>query len=483
MAEGLIFKKGKKGRAGVMLPECDVKKKDIKDIIPSNMLGNEDYEFPELSEVEVVRHFTRLSKLNFSVDTNFYPLGSCTMKYNPKVNEACASFSGFTDIHPYQDEESIQGALKILYETERFLGEIAGLDKVTLQPAAGAHGELTALMLIKAYFRKKREDSTRTKIIIPDSAHGTNPASAAICGFKVVQVPSNEKGMVDINKLKELTDGSVAGFMLTNPNTLGLFEEQVCSIAEVIHKVGAFMYLDGANLNAILGKVRPGDMGFDVIHYNLHKTFSTPHGGGGPGAGPVGVKKELAPFLPVPRVVKKGAKYSLDYNLPDTIGKVRAFYGNFNVVLKAYCYIRMLGAEGFLQVAENSVLNANYLKESLKDIYHLPYDQACMHEFVLSGIKQKKKGVRTLDIAKRLIDYGFHPPTIYFPLIVEEALMIEPTETETKETLDAFIDALRSIANEVDRSPEKVLNAPHTTPVKRLDEVTAARNPKLRWKK
>ncbi len=476
MKERLVFEIGKKGKVGVSLPRCDVPEEEPERLIPEQHL-RKDLPLPELSEPEIVRHFTRLSQLNCGVDTGLYPLGSCTMKYNPKVNEEIASLAGLTRLHPYQPEELCQGALRLMYELGEYLAQIGGMDAVTLQPAAGAHGELTGMLIIRAYFLSKAQK--RHQVIIPDSAHGTNPASAALCGYQAIEVKSDERGCVDVVELNKLVDEDVAAIMLTNPNTLGLFEENILEIADIVHRAGGLLYCDGANLNALLGVARPGDMGFDLLHFNLHKTFSTPHGGGGPGSGPLGVKRTLAPFLPVPLVVKQGKRYLLDYNCPLSIGKVRSFYGNFGVLIKAYAYLLSLGPEGLRQVAENAVLNANYLVKRLKDHYHLPYDRICKHEFVLSGARQKKRGIRALDIAKRLIDCGFHPPTIYFPLIVNEALMIEPTETESRQTLDRFAEALIKIAQE---DAETLKSAPHHTSVGRLDEVAAARKPNLRWK-
>ncbi|MCK4417343.1 MAG: aminomethyl-transferring glycine dehydrogenase subunit GcvPB [Candidatus Latescibacteria bacterium] len=476
MKERLVFEIGKKGKVGVSLPRCDVLEEEPERLIPEQHL-RKDLPLPELSEPEIVRHFTRLSQLNCGVDTGLYPLGSCTMKYNPKVNEEIASLAGLTRLHPYQPEELCQGALRLMYELGEYLAQIGGMDAVTLQPAAGAHGELTGMLIIRAYFLSKAQK--RHQVIIPDSAHGTNPASAALCGYQAIEVKSDERGCVDVVELNKLVNEDVAAIMLTNPNTLGLFEENILEIADIVHRAGGLLYCDGANLNALLGVARPGDMGFDLLHFNLHKTFSTPHGGGGPGSGPLGVKRTLAPFLPVPLVVKQGKRYLLDYNCPLSIGKVRSFYGNFGVLIKAYAYLLSLGPEGLRQVAENAVLNANYLVKRLKDHYHLPYDRICKHEFVLSGARQKKRGIRALDIAKRLIDCGFHPPTIYFPLIVNEALMIEPTETESRQTLDRFAEALIKIAQE---DAETLKSAPHHTSVGRLDEVAAARKPNLRWK-
>lgn len=476
-----IFEISKPGRKAYSLPECDVPEIAVNELIPGEYLRDSDPELPEVSEVDVIRHFTGLSRRNYGVDSGFYPLGSCTMKYNPKVNEDMARLSGFTKVHPYQPEETVQGCLELLYNMDKMLSEITGMDRVSLQPAAGAHGELAGLMIIKAY-HDNRGDKKRTKIIVPDSAHGTNPASAAVAGFDVVEVKSNERGGVDLESLRTVMSDEVAGLMLTNPSTLGLFEENIVEIAEIVHKAGGLLYYDGANANAIMGISRPGDMGFDVVHLNLHKTFSTPHGGGGPGSGPVGVKKELVPFLPVPVVEFENNKYCLNYNCPLSIGKIKSFYGNFNVVVKAYAYISSMGPEGLRKVSESAVLNANYIMSKLKEFYLLPYDRTCMHEFVLSGQKQKEMGASTLDMAKRLLDFGYHPPTIYFPLIVKEALMIEPTETESRETLDEFIDAMIQIAREVETDIETVKSAPHNTPVLRLDEAGAARNPILKWK-
>jgi len=480
--EKLIFELSVPGRGTNLLPECDVEEAGIAELIPGDFLREEDVDLPEVSEVDVVRHFTRLSQKNYGVDSGFYPLGSCTMKYNPKINEEVSRLAGFMKVHPYQPEETVQGCLELLYKTDRFLSEITGMDRFSLQPAAGAHGEMTGLMIIKA-FHQNKGDSKRTKIIVPDSAHGTNPASAAAVGFDVVEVKSDDRGGIDIDALKELMSDEIAGLMLTNPNTLGLFDENIDKIAKIVHDAGGLLYYDGANANAIVGISRPGDMGFDVVHLNLHKTFSTPHGGGGPGSGPVGVKKELVPFLPRPMIEYSNGKYYFDYNHPLSIGRIKSFYGNFLVVVKAYAYILSLGAEGLRKVSEAAVLNANYIKEKLKKYYHLPYDRTCMHEVVFSGQWQKESGVSTLDIAKRLLDYGYHPPTVYFSLIVREALMIEPTETESRETLDEFIAAMIEIANEAKDEPEKLRNAPVTTPVQRLDEAKAARKPVLKYEK
>lgn len=482
IGEPLLFELSSPGRVGVRLPELDVPKVSL----PEEFLRN-DLTLPEVSEVDVVRHFTHLSQLNYSVDGGFYPLGSCTMKYNPKVNEELARLPGFTQLHPYQDEGTVQGALQLMYELQQYLAEISGLPGVSLQPAAGAHGELTGMLIIRAYHRQGG-DMGRTRVLVPDSAHGTNPATAAMCGYSVVTVKSDERGNIDAAELERLMDESVAGLMLTNPNTLGLFEEQILQVADIVHKKGGLIYCDGANMNALLGTAKPGELGMDVLHYNLHKTFSTPHGGGGPGAGATAVTEQLEPFLPVPLVARKELTnpsnpyyYYLGYDRPLSIGRVRSFYGNFNVMVKAYAYIRSLGAEGLRQVAEDAVLNANYILHRLKEAYDLPYDRPCLHECVFSGQRQARMGVHTLDIAKRLIDYGFHPPTIYFPLIVKEALMIEPTETESLSTLDSFVEAMLRIAKEAETEPEVVKSAPHTAPITRLDEVTAARKPNLRW--
>ncbi len=476
----LIFEMSTPGRVGFSLPEDDFTGIEVSSYLNSDYLRQEEPNLPEVSEVDVVRHFTTLSSRNFGVDSGFYPLGSCTMKYNPKVNEDVARYSGFALAHPFQPQETVQGNLKLIHWMDQMLQEITGMDRFTLQPAAGAHGELTGLMIIKA-FHRNNGDTERIEVIVPDSAHGTNPASAAMIGFKTVEIPSNARGLVDLEALKNTVSEKTAALMLTNPNTLGLFENEILEMAEVVHKAGGLLYYDGANANAILGKARPGDMGFDVLHLNLHKTFATPHGGGGPGSGPVGVKTELIPFLPVPVIEKLDDRYYMDVERPLSIGKVKNCYGNFGVVVKAFAYILAMGAEGLRLTSEDAVLNANYLKEILKEYYELPYDQVCKHEFVLSGSKQKKQGASTLDIAKRLIDYKYHPPTIYFPLIVKEAIMIEPTETEGKETLDAFAETMVKIAKEVEQNPDTVTDAPLTTVVGRLDEVTAARTPILKW--
>jgi glycine dehydrogenase subunit 2 len=482
--ESLIFEKSTPGHKAYFLPKNDVPSKNIEDLLPQSFLRQEEPELPEVSEIDVVRHFTRLSNMNFGVDTGFYPLGSCTMKYNPKLNEATARFFKFSLLHPYQPQETVQGALQLMYELANSLAEIAGMDKVTLQPAAGAHGELAGLKIIQAY-HEKRGDFKRTKVIVPDSAHGTNPATAVVAGFKTVEIKSKDNGDIDLEALKAVVNEETAALMLTNPSTLGMFESQIEEIAKIVHDAGGLLYYDGANTNAIMGITRAGDMGFDVVHFNLHKTFSTPHGGGGPGSGPVGVKEFLAPFLPKPTVEYdvEHDQYYFDNDLPDSIGKMKAFYGNFNVLVKAYTYIRALGSDGLKEASEMAVLNANYIKKRLENHYNLNKDRHCMHEFVMNPGELKAQGIRTLDIAKRLLDYGYHPPTVYFPLIVEEAMMIEPTETESRATLDEFADALIKIAEEAKNDPEIVKSAPHNTMVGRLDETRAAKQLDIRWKK
>ncbi len=473
--EPLLFENSKPGRADDYLPELDVPEAPL----PAEHVRGE-LPLPEVSEIDVVRHFTRLSQLNFGIDTNFYPLGSCTMKYNPKINEVTAHLPGFAWLHPYQDESTIQGALRLMHELQEILAEIAGLPAVTLEPAAGAHGELTGMLIIRAY-HVHNGDAHRKYVLVPDSAHGTNPATATMCGYEVIEIPSDERGNMDPEAIEAAVNNEVAGLMLTNPSTLGLFEEHICEITETVHEAGGLVYCDGANMNALLGVARPGELGCDVLHYNLHKTFSTPHGGGGPGAGATAVSEALEPFLPIPVVARNADGYYFDFDRPHSIGRVRAFYGNFGNMVRGYTYIRRQGRDGLEAVSRNAVLNANYLRTKLQGTYHLPYDRPCMHEVVLSGKRQAEQGARTLDIAKRLLDLGFHAPTIYFPLIVEEALMIEPTETESRETLDAFVEAMLQIAREAAETPEVVTEAPHNTPVSRLDEVTAARHPNLRW--
>ncbi len=478
--EKLIFELSSPGRRGTRLPEIDVPSRPLDELLPQESRRSEPPPLPQVSEADTVRHFTRLSTLNHHVDSGFYPLGSCTMKYNPKFHESLARLPGLCGLHPFQPAETVQGTLRLMHRLGRWLCEISGLDEITLQPAAGAHGELTGLLMIRALLTDRGDP--RSKVIIPDSAHGTNPASARIAGYGVVQVRSNENGQVDVEALKRVLDDQVAALMLTVPNTLGLFESQIVPIAEMVHDAGGMMYMDGANLNALLGLVRPGDMGFDMVHFNLHKTFSSPHGGGGPGSGPLGVKKELAPYLPVPVIAKREeGTFVLDADRPRSIGKVQAFYGNFAVMLRAYAYLRNLGPEGLRRVSENAIINANYLMRRLQPVFDLPYQQHCQHEFVLSGKKFRAQGVRTLDIAKRLLDFGMHAPTIYFPQIVPEALMIEPTETESRQSLDAFVVAMVSIAGEAESDPQLLKTAPHNTPVARLDEVKAAQDLKLRW--
>lgn len=478
--DSLIFELSRQGRRGYRMPTCNVSDVDIDAVIPSELMRETSIELPEVSEPQVVRHFTQLSHKNFGVDTGFYPLGSCTMKYNPKINEDMASLAGFRDLHPYQPLSQIQGALGLMYDLQKKLCEVGGMDTFTLQPAAGAQGELTGLMIIKAYLREKGQNQ-RNKIIVPDSAHGTNPASANVAGFDIVEVKSAPDGGVDLEDLKAKMNDEIAGLMLTNPSTLGLFEKNIVEIAEIVHEGGGLLYYDGANLNAILSKARPGDMGFDVVHYNLHKTFSTPHGGGGPGAGPVGVKKFLEAYLPRPIVALKEGQFILDDERPQSIGKVKAYYGNFGILVRAYTYILTMGAEGLDKVSDIAVLNANYMQHELKESYVLPYDQVCKHEFVLGGLKGGITECSTLDVAKRLLDHGYHPPTIYFPLVVPNAIMIEPTETESKEIIDGFIEVMKAIAVEADEKPELLKNAPTTTYIRRVDEVLAARKPVLKW--
>ncbi len=479
----LIFELSSTDRVAYKLPELDVDAKYLENAIPAELQKQMDTVLPEVSEIDVVRHYTNLSMLNYGLDAGFYPLGSCTMKYNPKINENMAALDGFKNLHPYQPVEQVQGALALMYELQEMLAEIAGLETMTLQPAAGAHGEFTGLLIIKAY-HEKRGDLKRTKIIVPDSAHGTNPSSAYVAGLEIVEIASKKDGTIDLDALKAVLSDEVAGLMLTNPSTLGLFESNIKEVADLVHEAGGLLYYDGANMNAVMGKARPGDMGFDVLHYNLHKTFSTPHGGGGPGSGPVGVRKDLIPFLPVPIVEKTAdGKYILNYDKPDTIGKVKGFYGNFGMLVRAYTYIKTMGAEGLTRASEVAVLNANYLMASLKDHYYLPIDKVCKHEFVLGGISKDLATVSTLDIAKRLLDYTLHPPTVYFPLIIKEAIMIEPTETESLQTLDHFIDVMLKIKQEAAENPELLRTAPHDTAVGRIDEVKAAKDMILKWQK
>ena len=476
MMTELIFEKNNDGIGGINLTDEQV---DFSFLDKKYLSQKTNSILPEVSELEVMRHYKELSDKNFCIEKGFYPLGSCTMKYNPKVNEVLALLEGFTGLHPLQDDEDSQGALKLMHKLQEALKTVTGMDAVTLQPAAGAHGELCGMMIVKKYFEKKGQ--SRKNVIIPDSAHGTNPASAAMCGFNIVEIKSNEKGLVDIDALKNVLDENTAAIMLTNPNTLGLFEENILEISKLVHEKGALLYYDGANMNAIMGYTNPKLMGFDIVHLNLHKTFSTPHGGGGPGAGPVCVVEKLKDFLPIPVIKFDGTKYYRDYSSKDSIGKMKAFYGNFSVLVKAYAYILLMGKE-LKQVSANAVLNANYMMHKLKEYYELPYDRKCMHEFVLSGEKQKEQGVNTLAIAKRLMDSNFHPPTVYFPLIVHEAIMIEPTESETKERLDDFINTMIEIAKEIETNPEAVLEHPITTPVKKVDETLAARKPDLAYR-
>ena len=478
--EPLIFERGAKGRKGYSLPKLDVEKTQPEKIWPQKLIRRDLEGLPEMSEVEVVRHFTRLSQWNYGVDSGFYPLGSCTMKYNPKVNEDLARLPGFAGAHPYQPEAISQGTLQLMYDLERFLAEISGMERVTLQPSAGAQGELTGMLMIRAYLTDR--GNPRRKVLVPDTAHGTNPASSSLCGYQIIQVKSNERGVLSPQAIQEKMDEDVAALMITNPNTLGLFEEYICQIAEIVHRKGGRVYCDGANLNALLGLARVGDIGVDVLHFNLHKTFSTPHGGGGPGAGPVGVKGHLAEYLPVPIITRSEERFQFDFDRPKSIGKVRSFFGNFAILVRAYAYIFSMGAEGLKKASLVALLNANYIRAKLKDYYHLPYDFPCMHECVFSDRYQNKFGVTALDIAKRLMDYGFHPPTIYFPLVVHGALMIEPTESEAKETLDQFIEAMARIAKEAETEPGLLQEAPHKTKVSRLDEVLANRKPVLRWR-
>uniref|UniRef100_A0A7C5U5W2 Probable glycine dehydrogenase (decarboxylating) subunit 2 n=1 Tax=Fervidobacterium nodosum TaxID=2424 RepID=A0A7C5U5W2_9BACT len=474
-----IFEKSTCGRKGYELPPYELP--EMSCALPEHLIRKEKPKLPEVSELDVVRHYTELALKNYSVDRGFYPLGSCTMKYNPKINEDMASL--FTNLHPMQPRETIQGAVHLMGHLKELLCEITGTDDMTLQPAAGAHGELTGLLIARAYFEDKGELEKRKKVLVPDSAHGTNPASAAMAGFEVVELKSGSDGCVNIEELKAHLDDTVAVIMLTNPNTLGLFEKDILTIAKLAHEFGALLYYDGANLNAIMGRTRPGDMGFDIVHLNLHKTFSTPHGMGGPGSGPIGVKAHLAPYLPVPVIRKLQDKYDLDYNLPKTIGMVRSFYGNFIVMVKAYTYILTMGNKGLKHVSDMAVLNANYLRAKLSKLYKIAYDRVCMHEFVIDNEEfAKKTGVKTLDIAKRLLDYGLHAPTVYFPLIVHEAIMIEPTETESKQTLDIFVEAMEKIYNEALEKPELVKGAPYTTPVRKLDDVNATKYPVFRYK-
>lgn len=478
LATQLLFELSRPGSAAVRLPECDVPHRPVAELLPPTALATMAPALPELTEPDVVRHYVNLSTRNMSVDTNFYPLGSCTMKYNPKRNERLASLPGIVDLHPYQPDETIQGMLEMLYQLQQMLAEIAGLEVVSLQPAAGAHGEMTALFVAAGYFRDLGQ--RRTTVLVPDGAHGTNPASASMAGFKTVEVKSNAQGLVDLDDLTSKLSAKVAVFMITNPNTLGLFDGQIAEIAERVHAVGGLVYLDGANMNAILGITRPGDFGADMMHFNPHKTFSGPHGGGGPGAGPIAVTKTLEPFLPVPVVVREGERYRLDFNRPKSIGRVRSFFGNVGVLVRTYCYLRSHGSDGLRAVSENAVLNANYVLSRVKHFLQVPHGNRCMHEFVASAAGLKtNRDISAMDVAKRLLDYGFHAPTVYFPLTVREALMVEPTETESKATLDSFAEALFRITEE---GAELLHEAPHTLAISRPDEVQAARKPVLAWK-
>ncbi len=478
--EKLLFEKSRKGRVGYTLPVLDVKSVNLVDEIPSKYIRKDSPELPEISESEIARHFLRLSHLNYSIEEGLYPLGSCTMKYNPKINEVTASLNGFKDLHPLTREDFAQGALQLMYELGECLKEISGFTGITLQPSAGSQGEFTGISTIRAY-HEQRGDTKRRKILIPNAAHGTNPASAAIAGFDIVELKSNDHGLVDLEDLRSKVGDDVAGFMLTNPNTVGIFEKEIKAIGDLIHGCGGLMYMDGANLNALLGIVRPGDLGFDCMHINLHKTFSTPHGGGGPGSGPVCVNDKLTPYLPVPVVEKIGDSYHLNYNLPYSIGKIHSFFGNFGMFVRAYTYIRMHGADGLRSVSENAIINANYIRTLIKDNYKLPFSEFGMHEFVISADYQKENGVSAKDIAKRLLDYGYHAPTIYFPVIVHECMLIEPTETESKENLEEFADAMNKIAAEARETPDLVTNAPSNTHIRRVDDALAARKLNVRW--
>ncbi len=479
--EKLLYEKSRDGRIAHKLPDIDDKLPTLNELIPKFACRTDKIDLPQLSELDVVRHFVNLSQQNFSIDTGFYPLGSCTMKYNPKINDELAKLDGFLNLHPSQSESQVQGALELMYNLQEYIKEIVGMDAVTLQPAAGAHGEMTGLLVIKAYFEHKR-DKKRKVVIVPDSAHGTNPATASLCSFDVVEIKSNENGMVDIDSLKAALNENVAAIMLTNPNTLGLFEEEINHVQSLVHQAGGLLYYDGANLNAIMGIVRPGDTGFDVCHLNLHKTFSTPHGGGGPGGCAVAVREHLSSFLPKPTVNVDNGRYYLNYDMPQSIGKVKGYYGNFGILVRAYAYMLAYGGDGLKQVSSDAILNANYLKTLVKDYYQLAYDKTCMHEFVVSASAQKELGVNASQIAKRLLDFKVHSPTMYFPLIVPEALMIEPTETESKETLDNFAEILSKINDEIKTNPEFVRSAPHNTPVAKIDEAMAARKLNLCYK-
>jgi glycine cleavage system P protein (glycine dehydrogenase) subunit 2 len=473
----LVYEKSKPGRRASSLPRHDLP----VPAVPEELRRAEPPRLPEMSEPELVRHFTELSRRTFGIDTGFYPLGSCTMKHNPRVNERLVGLPGFRDLHPLQEEDGAQGALELMWRLQEILAEVAGLPAVSLQPAAGSQGELTGLLLMRAYFANRGEGEQRRKIVIPDTAHGTNPASVTMAGYELTKVATDARGNLDLDDLRAKVDEGTAGLMLTNPSTLGLFDEGIEEVAAIFHRAGALLYYDGANLNAVCGISRPGDMGFDIVHFNLHKTFSQPHGGGGPGGGPIAVRKEIEPFLPVPAVIREDEAFRLDYDRPESIGKVRGFYGPFGVFVRSYAYIRSYGPE-LKEMSEAAVLNANYLLAGLREAYELPFDRHCMHEFVLSARRLKREhGISALDVAKRLMDYGFHPPTIYFPLVVPEALMIEPTETETKETLDEFVEAMLAIVREAADEPDVIREAPHDRPVRRLDEVLAAKRAVVKY--
>ena len=480
MTESLLFEKSRPGLPGPRLPKAGVPAVDASAVIPASSLRSKEALLPRVSEPELMRHFSRLGAMNFSISQNFYPLGSCTMKYNPVTNEVAASLPGFAYLHPYQPDETIQGALELMWELERALCSIVGVDRMSLQPAAGAHGEWAGLRMIQAFHEARGDE--RTEVLVPDSAHGTNPASAALCGFRVVEIRSGPDGRVDLADLEAKLSEKTAALMLTNPNTLGLFETEIAEAAQLVHKVGAKLYYDGANLNALMGICRPGDMGFDVVHLNLHKTFTTPHGGGGPGAGPVGVMKEMIPFLPIPVVEKSGATFRLEHDRPQSIGRVRSFYGNFGMLVRALTYIVAMGGDGLSQASNDAVLSANYVRKRLEGVLDFPQPGPCKHEFVASARTLAGKGVKALDLAKGLLQRGYYAPTIYFPLIVAEAVMVEPTETESKSTLDAFTDAIAEIAAIAETDPQRIQNEPTNLPVGRIDEVAAARNPVLRWR-
>jgi glycine dehydrogenase subunit 2 len=491
MTELLSFEKSRPNAESPRLPEADVKAPGPADVLPRKLLRARPPGLPRLSEPEIMRHYSRLASLNYSISKQFYPLGSCTMKYNPVVNEVAAALPGFTDLHPYQDEDSVQGALSLMWRLEQALSAVVGVDRVTLQPAAGAHGEWTALKMIKAYHQSRGE--ARTEVLVPDSAHGTNPASAALSGFHVVEVKSGPDGRISLADLESKLSPRVAALMMTNPNTLGLFEREILDVAEIVHATGAMLYYDGANLNAFMGICRPGDMGFDAVHMNLHKTFTTPHGGGGPGAGPVGVKADLVPFLPTPTVERLNGHLKLDFKRPQSIGRVRSFYGNFGMLVRAYTYIVAMGGDGLTQASQDAVLSANYLRHEVEGLLDMPHEGPCMHEFVASAHNLAADGIKALDVAKGLLERDFYAPTIYFPLVVPEAIMVEPTETESKATLDAFANAIKEIVKQAKESPDELHAAPHGLPVGRLDEVATARqinaylqgqseDPILRWK-